>query len=114
MAGGSGVIGQAGAGGCGVIGLASTAVRNPTTELANPAGVFGLGDATGVGVRGEAIGPNIGVIGSSKDSPGGVGAGPGVRGVSDGIGVNGEGDTGVFGHGTYMVHRAGKALWKLE
>ena len=78
--GGNGVFGQ---GMNGVVGLSAAAVRNPATEASDPAGVFGVGDgSSAVGVRGKSIGPNAGVVGISH-SVGGVGAGPGVRALSD-------------------------------
>lgn len=96
--GGNGVFGHGG-----VVGYTTTATRLMATEMSDPAGVFGVGDASmAVGVRGESVGPNAGVVGVSKDSAGGVGAGPGVRGQSDGIGVVGQGDTGVFGDGGHI------------
>jgi hypothetical protein len=95
--GGNGVFGQ---GMNGIVGLSAAAVRNPATEASEPAGVFGVGDgSSAVGVRGESIGPNAGVVGISH-SVGGVGAGPGVRALSDdGIGVAAKGDTGVHSQG---------------
>src|SRR5262249_62288106 len=86
----------------------AAAVRNPTIEAAQPAGVSGFGDASsGDGVRGESVGPNAGIFGWSR-SVGGVGAGPGVRGLSDdGLGVSAKGDTGVFADGkTFGVEAA--------
>ena len=104
-AGGNGVFGR---GMNGIVGLTATAVRNPTTEAAEPAGVSGVGDASsGVGVRGESVGPNAGIFGWSR-SVGGVGAGPGVRGLSDdGLGVAAKGDTGVFAEGKTFGVEAG-------
>jgi hypothetical protein len=95
--GGNGVFGQ---GMNGIVGLSAAAVRNPPTEGSEPAGVFGVGDgSSAVGVRGESIGPNAGVVGISH-SVGGVGAGPGVRAESDdGIGVAAKGETGVRAQG---------------
>jgi hypothetical protein len=117
--GGNGVFGQ---GMNGIVGLSAAAVRNPATEGHEPAGVFGVGDgSSAVGVRGESIGPNAGVVGISH-SVGGVGAGPGVRAESDdGIGVAAKGDTGVraegktygveaYSHGTGVYARATKGL----
>jgi hypothetical protein len=96
--GGNGVFGH---GMNGVVGLSATAIRNPSTEASEPAGIFGVGDSsTAVGVRGESLGPNAGVVGISHTGPGGVGAGPGVRGSSDdGIGLVGQGDVGAILNG---------------
>ena len=96
-AGGNGVFGH---GMNGVVGYSATSIRLMATEMNEPAGVFGVGDeSSAVGVRGELVGPNAGVVGVSRKSAGGVDAGPGVRGQSDGFGVVGQGDTGVFGDG---------------
>jgi hypothetical protein len=91
--GGNGVFGQ---GKNGVVGLSAAAVL----KASDPAGVFGVGDGEQAdGVRGEALGPNAGVVGISTSSNGV--SGPGVHGVSkDGIGVLAIGDTGVHAEGT--------------
>ena len=83
----------------GVVGLSAAAARNPATEASEPAGIFGVGDGrSAVGVRGESLGPNAGVVGISHSVTGVTG--PGVRGESkDGIGVVAIGDTGVYARG---------------
>jgi hypothetical protein len=105
-AGGNGVFGH---GMNGVVGYSATATRLMATEMNEPAGVFGVGDgSSAVGVRGESVGPNAGVVGVSRTS-GGVDAGPGVRGQSDGIGVVGQGDIGIFADGDHFgVQGVGK------
>jgi hypothetical protein len=91
-----GVEGHGGPGGNGVIGFSAAAVRTAS----NPAGVVGVGDGNqAAGVRGEALGPNAGVVGISNSSSGGVTL-PGVYGEStDGTGVSAIGDTGVYAEG---------------
>ena len=96
-AGGNGVFGH---GMNGVVGYSATSIRLMATEMNEPAGVFGVGDeSSAVGVRGESVGPNAGVVGVSRKSAGGVDAGPGVRGQSEGIGVVGQGDIGMLANG---------------
>jgi hypothetical protein len=82
-------------GSVGVIGLSAAAVRTSSDS----AGVVGVGDGEqAAGVRGEALGPNTGVVGISTSSNGV--AGPGVYGESkDGIGVSAFGDTGIYAEG---------------
>ena len=79
----------------GVIGFSAAAVRTAS----NPAGVVGVGDGNqAAGVRGEALGPNAGVVGISNSSSGVPG--PGVYAKSTGgIGVSAIGDTGVYAEG---------------